>query len=215
MQIFIGYDPRQPIAEAVLRHSIASRSSKPIPITRLQLDQLPIVRRGLTEFTYSRFLVPYLCDYKGMGLFMDADMLCLDDIVHLFEEFNPEHAVQVVKNKQRFEWPSLMLFNCEKCKVLTPEFVDTSDQLFKMTWGDVGELPAEWNYCVGYDPVPNESPMHFTEHINVNIIHYTKGIPVWPETQDCTFAEAWHTERRAMMSTVSFNELMGRSVHVK
>ena len=202
MQIFIGYDPRQPIAEAVLRHSIATRSSQPLPITRLQLNQLQITRRGLTEFTYSRFLVPWLCNFEGKALFLDADMLCLEDITEI--EKYATAPVSVVKNKQRFEWPSLMLFDCAQCKILTPEFVENSDRLFKMDWADVGSLSPEWNHLVGYD-----------EPQDAKIVHFTKGIPVWPETAQCEYAEHWHAERRAMMSTVSHDELMGRSVHVE
>lgn len=146
-------------------------------------------------------MVPWLCDYKGTALFLDADMLCLTDIMEITQYANA--PVSVVKNKQRFEWPSLMLFDCAQCKVLTPEFVQNSDQLFKMNWADVGEIPSEWNHLVGYD-----------EPQDAKIVHFTKGIPVWPQTMGCEYADEWHQERRLMMSTVSFDELMGRSVHV-
>lgn len=145
--------------------------------------------------------MPWLCNYEGKALFLDADMLCLDDIMKI--EQYATAPVSVVKNKHRFEWPSLMLFDCAKCKVLTPEFVQNSDQLFKMTWADVGELPSEWNHLVGYD-----SPQ------DAKIVHFTKGIPVWPQTMGCEYADEWHQERRLMMSTVSFDELMGPSRHV-
>ena len=35
-------------------------------------------------FSFSRFLVPYLCGYDGWGLFLDADMILTDDIAKLF-----------------------------------------------------------------------------------------------------------------------------------
>lgn len=206
LRVFIGYDPRQPVAYNVLQHSISSRSSKPVSITRLQLDQLPLTRQGLTQFTYSRFLVPWMCNYQGWGLFVDADMLVVDDIADLFDMKDDHYDIQVVKNKEKFEWPSVMLFNCKKCWKLTPEVVETAEDIFKLdTWAHVGDLPPEWNHCVGYD---DYNPY-------VKLIHYTQGIPVWPETQDCEYAELWHEERRAMMGTVSFAELMGHSVHVK
>ena len=204
LRVFIGSDPRQPVAYSVLQHSISVRSSKPVSITRLQLDQLPITRRGLTEFTYSRFLVPYLCGYKGWGLFLDADMLVIDDIAKLFDLADDRYDLMVVKNKEKFEWPSMMLFNCASCWKLTPAAVEVSDNLYMLEdWANVGALPPEWNHCVGYDD-PQDA----------RLIHYTQGIPVWPETQECEYAQEWHNERRAMMSTVSFEELMGNSVHV-
>jgi hypothetical protein len=205
LRVFIGSDPRQPVSYSVLQHSISVRSSKPVSITRLQLNQLPLDRVGLTEFTYSRFLVPYLCGYKGLALFLDADMLCLDDISKLFD-MKDRTAIQVVKNKESFEWASLMLFDCSKCWKLTPESISYADNLFRMDkWEEIGELPTEWNHLVGYDP----------PGVDKKLVHYTQGIPVWPETQECEYWEEWHDERRAMMGTCSFQELMGSSVHVK
>lgn len=202
MRIFIGYDSRQPIAYSVLQHSIISRSSKPVQITPLILGQLPIEKRGLTEFTYSRFLVPWLCNYEGKALFLDADMLCLGDIGEVFSLFDESFSVQLIKNKRHFEWPSMMLFNNRECWRLTPQYIEKND-LYKMDWGAIGELPQEWNHCIGYDP-PKEA----------KLVHFTKGIPVWDETRNCEYAEDWHQERRSMMGTCSFNELMGKSIHV-
>jgi lipopolysaccharide biosynthesis glycosyltransferase len=168
------------------------------------LNQLPIKRRGLTEFTFSRFLVPHLCGYQGLGLFLDADMLVQGDIAELFSLKDETH-VQVVKNAQRFEWSSLMLFDCAKCSVLTPEFIDTpTTNPLSMKWGDVGDLPNEWNHCVGYDK-PNPK---------AKLIHFTKGIPIWPETKSCEHSDAWWDELRITNSSVSHQELMGNSVHV-
>ena len=190
----------------MLQHSISSRASSPVSITRLQLSQLPVAKKGLTEFTYSRFLVPFLCGYQGNALFLDADMLCLGDIAELFALADGS-AVQVVKNEQHFEWSSLMLFNCEECQALTPytiEYLDTHD-LFSFKWAPkTGKLPAEWNHIVGYDKPKS-----------AKLVHYTQGIPVWPETENCEYAEHWHNERRAMMGTVSWQELMGNSVHAE
>lgn len=204
IQVFIGYDPRQPVAFHVAAHSIQSRSSKPVSITRLQLNQLPITRRGLTEFTFTRFLVPWLCNYQGQAIFVDADMLCRADIAQMCRL--PTSAVEVVMHEKAFERPSLMTFNNELCRILTPEYVqDARNNLFDLAWASrVGAIPKEWNHLVGYDP-PNP---------HAKIVHFTKGVPCWPETRDCEFAQEWLQEVRALGSTVSFQELMGKSVHV-
>lgn len=206
INVFIGYDPRQAVAWNVLAHSIACRASVPVSITRLQLDQLPIKRKGLTEFTYSRFLVPYLSDFKGTSIFLDSDMLCLCDIIELlaYPLAYPTTPVFVVQSPKKFEWPSLMVFNNEHCKTLTPQYIETA-ALFNFSWtSEVGSLPKEYNHLVGYDP----------ENPGAKIIHYTQGIPCWPETKDSEYAEDWNVEAKHMTSTVSFMELMGRSVHV-
>lgn len=203
LRIFIGYDPRQPLAYNVLQHSIARHASKPVAITPLILGQLPIQRRGLTEFTYSRFLVPWLCDFKGRALFLDADMAVQGDIAELLE-LETLSAVSVMKQQERFEWASAMLFSCGQCLRLTPEFIDdTNNGLFDLAWApSVGEFPREWNHCVGYaDPA------------EAKLYHYTQGLPCFPETRGLPEDAAWDEERAAALRSVGWRELMGSSVH--
>ena len=205
MRIFIGSDPRQPIAVQVLMHSIYARASKPVSITPLVLSQLPITRRGLTEFSISRYLVPFLCDFRGKAIFLDADMLCLGDICELEQLAQPLAAVSVVKNLRKFEWPSVMVFDCSMCQTLQPAWVDSREtNPASLSWAkQIGSLPTEWNHIVGYDP----------KRTDAKLVHFTAGIPCWPETKDCEYATEWQAERRACNGTVSWEELMGKSVH--
>lgn len=206
LRVFIGYDHRQPISYQVLNYSIISRSSKPVAITPLILDQLPISRGGLTPFTFSRFMVPWLCGYQGFGLFLDADMLLQADIAELFAMADPNKAVQIVVHEKAFERASVMLFNCEKCTVLTPDFVQHAKGLHSISWaleGEIGALPPEWNHLVGYDE-SREKP---------KLIHYTQGVPIFPETSGSEHAEAWMNDAKAMNSARPWVELMGNSVH--
>lgn len=204
LNIFIGVDVRQPIAYTALQSSIIARASVPVSITPLLIDSLPITRRGLTDFTYTRYLPPYLMGYKGTALFLDADMIVLEDIKELFDLADDRYAVQVVKAKQRFEWPSMMLLNCEKCTALTPEFIENGTPQ-NLSWGEVGELPKEWNHCVGYDE-PN---------LDAKLIHYTMGIPAFKEVQHLERTDDWFQEMKAANSTVGYQELMGKSVHAE
>ncbi len=207
LRIFIGYDHRQPIAHTVLAHSILSKSSKPVSITPLVINQLPLKRTGLTPFTYSRFLVPYLCNYEGWGLFLDIDMILNDDISKLFDLVDDRYNVLVSKNTKRFEWASVMLFNNEKCTKLTPEYIETGESLHCISWcteDKIGSIPPSWNHLVGYDS-PKE---------NQSLIHYTQGIPAFPETETCEYADLW---RKSLMEAnyvaCPWVELMGHSVH--
>jgi hypothetical protein len=206
LKVFIGHDPRQPISTNVLISSIYRQSSKPVAITPLVLEQLPIKRQGLTPFTYSRFLVPYLCNYEGWGLFLDADMLLTTDIAQLFELADDKYAAMVVKNQMKFEWASAILFNNAKCKVLTPGFIEAAPRLHDMSWledEEVGGLPLEWNHLVGYCK-PTDNP---------SLIHYTQGVPAFPQTNDCEHADKWFLEHRNMNFASSWIHLMGNSVH--
>lgn len=209
-RIFIGWDPRQPVSYTVLQHSINRAASRPVSICALKIDQLPIDRTGLTPFTFSRFLVPWLCDYEGWALFLDVDMAVTADISWLFDLKDDSHAVMVVDTPERFERASLMLFNCghPDNRKLTPEYVqETVDPLHKIGWTEnIGFLPSNWNFCVFYqEPGTCDIP---------NLIHYTAGVPAFPEVRGCDFGEEWMLLAKEAMSAVPWKDLMGRSVHV-
>ena len=210
IRVFIGYDSRMPALSSVLAHSVNARASQPVAVTLLSLTQLGTIylreRNALqsTEFSFSRFLVPYLCDYTGWGIFMDNDILALDDIAKLWELRDDSYAVQVVKRDHRPKeetkflgekqttydkknWSSVMLFNNARCNALTPEYVNSASGLdlhqFKWLGNDslIGEIPHRWNHLVGYDtPDPDAS-----------LVHYTVGGPYFKEYTDCEHAQDW------------------------
>jgi lipopolysaccharide biosynthesis glycosyltransferase len=208
MRVFIGYDHRQPVSYNVLQQSIFTNSSKPVSITALKLDQLPLERQGLTPFTFSRFLVPWLCNYQGWALFLDIDILVKGDIAELFSHCNDDYAIMVSKNELRFEWASVMLFNCghKANRVLTPKYVETADRLHQISWCKeevIGDFPREWNHLVGYDKRRDDA----------KLIHYTQGVPCFPETIESEYAEDWHNEHKRVNSAYPWYELMGNSIH--
>ena len=87
--MFIGYDRQEIVAYHVLCQSIVERSAHPVRFTAVNLASLrPIFHRDATsqqstEFSFSRFLTPYLSSYAGWSLFMDCDMLVRADIGEL------------------------------------------------------------------------------------------------------------------------------------
>lgn len=201
MRIFVGVDSRQMVAFHVLAQSIIENASVPVSITPLRIGTLPIRRRGLTEFTYSRFLVPWLCGFEGTALFLDADMLVLGDVGELKPD--GKSAVHVVKAGPEFEHAAVMLFDCEKCRKLTPDYVETADDLYSFGWGDVGELPTEWHYAVGYMKRPDDP----------KLVHFTQGIPYFPETATSDYAYHWKQTLEMVNHSVPWKAIMGRSVH--
>lgn len=209
LKVFVGYDNRQPVSYNVLQQSIFTRSSKPVSITPICIQQLPFKRTGLTPFTFSRFLVPWLCDYEGWALFLDIDILLLSDISKLFDLADDNYTVMVSKNElqgKRFEWASVMMFNCSKNRKLTPQYCETADGLHQIKWcpeDEIGDLPREWNHLVGYDK-------HRTD---AKLVHYTQGVPCFEETNDSEYAEHWNEEHKSINSTAPWEMLMGSSVH--
>lgn len=213
LRVFIGMDDRQPVAYHVAQASIIRNSSVPVSITPLVLSQLPIKRRGLTSFTFSRYLVPYLCNYDGPALFVDADILCMGDIAEL--PWETEAAVSVVKHTTvtkggqtvnvQFERPSVMLFNCEQCPPLSLDLIENGTPQKMDTWAhSIGELPREWNYLVGYDTGGG-----------AKLAHFTQGIPIFEETCNDEYAAEWLEMAKWCSESCSWQEIMGNSVHAK
>ena len=204
LRVFIGVDKRQPLGYTVCQSSIARNASVPVAITPLLIDQLPITRRGLTDFTFTRFLVPYLCGYEGVGVFLDADIIVRCDIAELFSLADEHHSVQVSRGPHRFEWPAVMLFNADRCRDLTPEYIETGEP-FSFDWGTVGDIPPEYHHIVGYDAPRRDA----------KVVHYTAGVPEFQEVGACEHASEWHREKRLALHSCSWLELMGKSVHAQ
>ena len=218
LPVFIGFDPREAVAFNVLSYSIHRRASQPVAITPVMLSQLGGVyardKHPLqsTEFSFSRFLTPYLSGFTGWSIFMDCDMLMLDDISKLWALRDERYAAMVVKHEHvpretrkflgmpqtayaKKNWSSVVLFNNARCRALTPEYVSTATGLdlhqFKWVASDteIGSLPDRWNHLVGYNaPRPDAA-----------LVHYTLGGPYFEEYSDCEYADEWRAERESML----------------
>lgn len=218
LRIFIGYDSKEPVTFSVLTHSILTRASVPVQIIPLALNSLrrtytrPRGPLESTEFSMTRFLVPYLSNYEGHSIFMDGDMLCLTDVLELQmyvlaysekallccqHDYTPAPGNKFLGQPQtaypRKNWSSLMIFNNQLCKALTPEYVNTASglDLHRFNWlkdEAIGELPLEWNWLVGeYAPNPK-----------AKILHYTLGAPCFPQYNNCDHAAEWLHEYESM-----------------
>jgi len=218
VRVFIGFDAREAVAFSVLAFSIHRRASGPVSVTPLVLSQL----RGLfarsrhplqsTDFAFSRFLVPHLSGFAGWSVFVDCDMLMLDDIARLWALRDERFAVQVVKHDHqpretikflgqaqspypKKNWSSVMLFNNARCTALTPEYVNTATglELHQFKWlpdeSLIGGLPRRWNHLVGY----------YQPTRDASLVHYTLGGPYFDAYRECEFAAEWRAELQAML----------------
>lgn len=216
IKLFCGYEPREALGFHVFTHSVLRHASKPVSLTPLNSRGMPY---GTNEFTYSRFLVPWLCGFQGHAIFADAsDMLMLDDIAELDNLFDSRYAVQVVqrrdyetqnpvkyrgtsmecknRNYPRKNWASLMIFNCKHIawNGLNPVTIQRLAnvgllQLDFLVDTEIGRLPASWNVIVDEgDPVKG-----------AQILHWTAGIPAFPEYARAPGAEHWFDAHREMV----------------
>lgn len=213
MKVFIGWDSREDIAYQVCKKSILLHNSniKVYPIKQQYLRELGIYTReedqfASTEFTITRFLVPYLSDYSGISIFMDCDMLVQVNLLNILKEIlgknNPVSCVQhesytpksSIKMDGRIQhsypkknWSSFMVFDCSHPDIknnLTLGKVNSysPQYLHRMEWASsIGKLSHTWNYLAGY----------YNDIDTPNIIHYTDGGPWFDKYENCEFAENW------------------------
>ena len=219
LKIFIGYDPKEAVAFHVLSHSLLERSSKPISIVPINLRNLKNLysrqhdQRQSNEFSFSRFLVPFLCNYEGFGVYMDCDMLALGDISTVLNDIDENHAVSVVKhdyeskvkvkylgNQQysypRKNWSSFLVWNCAhpSNRAVDPKFVRDADAatLHRFLWlkdEEIGGLSLNWNWLVGEYDKPSD---------DINVLHWTLGGPYFKEYLNTDFSDEWTTEFKSM-----------------
>ena len=209
VNVVVGYDEREAVAYHTCIESIISNSSTHINITPLCLKHFKKYREnhtdGSNEFIYSRFLVPYLFKFKGWVIYIDGDMVCLDDIKKLWDLRDNKFAMQVVKheyktkmtekyfgnkneNYPRKNWSSVILWNCNHVdnNCLIPEFVNKKSgaYLHRFQWlsdAQIGELDKVWNWLA----------IEYEDNQNANIVHYTLGTPCFDEFRDTSMAKYW------------------------
>ena len=208
MKIFIGYESAHPEMYEVCKASIErfNTSHQIQPLIKEDLIEAGHYRRPYqgesTEFAFTRFLVPFLCNYPGYALFCDGDFLWRCDPQELTHFKQNKHDVHVVKHPnlitknipkmdgkinrpyERKYWSSLMYINCAGATRLTPESVSAAPagDLHSLSWTskEVGSLPATFNTLVGYYSFPNPKAVHFTD-----------GGPWLQGYEDAPYADEW------------------------
>jgi hypothetical protein len=224
LDVYIGFDSKEVAAYHVLCQSILERSSIPVRFMPLNLNNMKGTfnreRNTLqsTEFSFSRFLVPFLSNFSGWSVFMDCDMVARADFAELLALRDEKKSVMVCKHDyvpkeevkflgqiqtkyEKKNWSSLILFNNAKCRTLTADYVNTASglELHQFKWlendNHIGELPLEWNWLVGEYPFSDAA----------KVVHYTKGGPYFNQYRDCDYAADWMSNRDAMLTVAQMN----------
>lgn len=237
LKIFIGWDTHQIRTCNVAMFSAAVRSRVALDIRRLAMEEM--MAKGLyarpttivetavgsyggywdeisqapmsTGHAIARFLVPVLCEYSGLALFTDGDVLFRRDVSDLFALADPKYAVQVVQHAYapietrkmdgqvqtqyaRKNWSSVVLWHAghPANRALTVDLVNTvpGRDLHRFCWLDdalVGALPPTFNHLVGVS-APDTDPA---------IVHFTEGTPDMAGYEHVSFADEWYAIARA------------------
>ena len=217
--IYVGWDSREDIAYQVCEHSILNRSksTEVIPLKQKDLRDSGIYTRDVdklasTEFTFTRFLIPFLNNYEGWAIFCDCDMVFLVDADEIFKQADDRYAVMCAQHDYtppegekmdgqlqlqypRKNWSSMVLFNCghPSNKKLTKELVNdpatTGKFLHRFSWlkdDEIGELSHEYNWLVGWYKEPKDG--------TPKVLHYTEGGPWFGNMRDCEYSDVWKKE---------------------
>jgi lipopolysaccharide biosynthesis glycosyltransferase len=229
MRVYIGHDAREQAAYDVAVKSLKAQARLAIEPIKLDAERLAayglyhrvLDRRGgraydlvsnaycSTDFALTRFFVPML-EQRGWALFVDCDVVFLDDVEKLFAHADQSKAVMVVKHKQlendatkmdgqlqqryaRKNWSSVMLFNCDHPANQRLTIQDINERpgrdLHRFYWlhdSEIGELPARWNWLVNVTPKPDKP----------GIAHFTLGGPWLPTWDSAPHDDLWLEAQR-------------------
>mgnify|MGYP001173588908 CR=1 FL=1 len=226
MRIYIGYDSREDLAYEVCKYSIRKKNKtvEVIPLKLATMRELgiytrPVDKKASTEFTFSRFLVPALCDYEGWALFIDCDFIFREDVRNLFDKCDDRYAIMCVQHdyqpkdgKEKMDgkvqhiyprknWSSCVLWNCghHANKQVTVDLVNnpetTGKFLHRFSWLDdsqIGRIHHEWNWLVGWYREPEDG--------KPKAIHYTEGGPWFKNYRNCEYGDVWKEYLNQMMN---------------
>lgn len=234
LPVFIGYDTREPEAYEVCKASLLRHST--IPLHVMPLKEEPLRRAGLytrkfhmdgkqriddidgkpfsTDFSFTRFLVPALCQWEGPAVFVDSDFLFRADIAEMVRSNWPftQHRKAVYVAKQKYEpkeamkmdgqaqqrykrknWSSLVVFDCALCQNLTPAAVNMEPGSWLHGFGwlpddEIGALPPQWNWIDG------------TTEGEPSAVHFTAGGPWFEHMRwsNAPYFEEWRRNARLL-----------------
>lgn len=215
-RVFVGADRSQLLAVKVLEHSIRRHASMPVEV--IPMVDLPVPRPAdprnsqRTGFSFSRFCIPALADYRGRAAYMDADMLVFGDIKELWEipfegakviiQQEVKHAEATTKKegapKERKKQCAVMLLDCSRLDWKVESIVAGMDAgrydyerlMFDLCILEDKDIkygvPFEWNSLEHFDA-------------ETRLLHYTDMLTQpWTSTRN-PLGDHWYREVRRML----------------
>jgi hypothetical protein len=189
MRVFCGLDESQIVASRVLEYSIRRHASRPVRFYPMLNVPTPLPKdpknRGRTGFSFSRFHIPKLAEYRGRALYVDADMQVFGDLAELWEI--PYDGAKVMCTRQDETPPqwkdsswfkpgrqmSVMLLDCSRLDWDIEAIVRGLDEgrysyeelMFDLCVVERDEIsdavPPYWNHLEHYEPGQTKL-LHYT-----------------------------------------------------
>lgn len=206
-RIFIGSDPTQVLGAKLFEYSVRRFASMSVSCEIIDNAGLPVPespqKRARTGFSFCRFKIPELCDYRGRGIYVDADMQVFTDIKELWtREFQDAWLLysELKGGTGRIPQYSVMLLDCANLdwnahQLITDLDAGKHDYASLMT--EFAMMPKEkklpllefeWNSLEHY------------EEGKTKLIHYT-DMPTQPWVSHSNKnGEVWYAEVRRALS---------------
>jgi hypothetical protein len=212
IRVFCGGDRSQQLPFRVFAHSVARHTRRRVEVRTIDNALAPIPEdprhKPYTEFSFARFAIPALCEYRGRAVYMDSDMLVFADIGELWDTDMQDAAIAIERGSRdqadRGKHAAVMLLDCAKLDWRVEEIVAGLGKRYAykalmqldplLQPGQMRELiPAGWNELDHFEPGRTRN------------IHYTKIV-----TQPWVYAahpqgKPWVDEVRLMLNDDSLD----------
>lgn len=218
--LFIGYDSRFPLVSSIAEYTWNKNNCLHYKeATLLDLAHLKqahnfkpkVDTKATTEFTYSRFLVPFLQGYNDVAVFVDNDVLFYGDLdalmLNLYKKYkNTENFPAIICRKHdyapatgtkmygvaqeaypRKNWSSFMIMNCTKLLCWTKAVVEQADGARLHRFADIpdDEIVDIETIEPGWNDLTHKRP-------ETKLLHFTEGGPWFPNYFNCPHALDWY-----------------------
>ncbi|ERL54691.1 glycosyltransferase [Psychrobacter aquaticus] len=136
IRVFVGCDPNNCDLEQmmVLDYSIHKHTSVPVKIVWMQLSHDPEsywysnpetgegwdTSKWSTPFSGFRWAIPEYCNHSGRAIYMDADVVILDDLAKLWQHPIDKQAVVAAKTNTDINRLCTCVWDCNKAKEVIP-----------------------------------------------------------------------------------------------
>ena len=186
IRIFVGCSANGEDAEAqgMLEYTLKRHATQPLEINWMKLTRDPSspwysnpskgegwnTTGWATPFSAFRWAIPHVCNYEGKAIYMDVDMIALDDINNLWEQQHPAGKAVLAKDEKH---TCVMLFDNAQSKSVLPPFeqLRRTEGLYRKVRNNFGLATAKfknnWNCLDGEHYKTLNDP-------DVKVIHFTK-----------------------------------------
>jgi hypothetical protein len=181
IRVYVGSQEEQMLCVKVLEYSIKKH-------TKADVEVIPMHKSGInygipkdpknrqrTPFSFQRFLIPQLNNYKGRAIYVDSDMQVFQDIRQLYNLPMGSCDLLTVENRnpnnRKLQF-SVMLLDCEKLKWNINDIIyklDNEDLTYdslmkemKVANNMAVRIPYYWN-CLEWYKKSESALVHYTD----------------------------------------------------